>query len=131
MARRAPANRAAASAMGRLTTHVLDTAHGRPAAGCALTLLRHDGNAFVLAATTATNADGRCDRPLLEGEALIAGRYRLVFAAGDYFRRQGVALPEPPFVDEVVIDFGIAEPGAHYHVPLLVSPWSYATYRGS
>lgn len=117
--------------MGRLTTHVLDTAHGTPAAGVALTLLRHDGRDFVAVTATATNADGRCERPLLDGDALVAGRYRLVFAAGDYFRRRGATLPEPPFVDEVVIDFGIADANAHYHVPLLVSPWSYATYRGS
>ena len=78
--------------------------------------------------------DGRSDEPLLEGDAFVAGRYRLVFAAGAYFARdanRSVALPDPPFVDEVVIDFGIADPDAHYHVPLLVSPWSYSTYRGS
>jgi 5-hydroxyisourate hydrolase len=77
------------------------------------------------------NADGRCDAPLLDGVAMMAGRYRLVFGAGAYFRRIGTPLAEPPFVDEVTLDFGIADTGAHYHVPLLVSPWSYATYRGS
>jgi 5-hydroxyisourate hydrolase len=81
--------------------------------------------------STATNADGRCEAPLLEGGALVPGRYRLVFGAGDYFRRLGAALPDPPFVDEVTIDFGIADANAHYHVPLLVSPWAYSTYRGS
>ena len=80
---------------------------------------------------TQTNDDGRCDKPLLEGEALVAGKYELVFAAGDYFRALGQPLPEPLFVDEVVLRFGIADPSLHYHVPLLVSPWSYSTYRGS
>jgi 5-hydroxyisourate hydrolase len=117
--------------MGRLTTHVLDTAHGAPAAGMAISLLRRDGELHVQVLSTATNADGRCDAPLLEGDALVPGRFRLVFAAGDYFRRRGVALPDPPFVDEVTIDFGIADASAHYHVPLLVSPWAYSTYRGS
>jgi 5-hydroxyisourate hydrolase len=118
-------------AMGRLTTHVLDTAHGTPAAGMAITLLRRDGEGHVPVLSTTTNADGRCDAPLLDGGALVSGRYRLVFAAGEYFRRRGVALPDPPFIDEVTIDFGIADVNAHYHVPLLVSPWAYSTYRGS
>jgi 5-hydroxyisourate hydrolase len=122
---------AAATRMGRLTTHVLDTAHGTPAAGVVVALLRRDGAAYVPVRATTTNADGRCDAPLLEGDALVPGRYRLVFAAGDYFRARGVALPDPPFVDQVTIDFGIADAGAHYHVPLLVSPWAYSTYRGS
>ena len=117
--------------MGRLTTHVLDTASGTPAAGLALKLYRRDADRFVEVAAATTNADGRCERPLLEGESLAVGRYRLQFAAGDYFRRRGAALPDPPFVDEVVVDFGIADAGAHYHVPLLVSPWCYSTYRGS
>jgi len=117
--------------MGRLTTHVLDTAHGVPAAGVAFTLHRDLGGRFALVRDGVTNAEGRVDAPLLEGGAFVAGRYRLVFRAGDYFRGKGIAIPEPPFVDEVTIDFGIADPLAHYHVPLLVSPWSYATYRGS
>ncbi|HEX4884708.1 MAG TPA: hydroxyisourate hydrolase [Casimicrobiaceae bacterium] len=117
--------------MGRLTTHVLDTAHGLPAAGMAVALLRHDGTAYVRVLAATTNADGRCGAPLLEGDALVAGRYRLVFGAGDYFRRRGTPLADPPFVDEVTIDFGIADAGGHYHVPLLVSPWAYSTYRGS
>lgn len=79
----------------------------------------------------ATNDDGRCDAPLLEGDALAAGEYELVFHAGDYFAALGVALPAPRFVDRVVLRFGVADPGSHYHVPLLVSPWSYSTYRGS
>jgi 5-hydroxyisourate hydrolase len=117
--------------MGRLTTHVLDTAHGTPAAGVGLTLYRNVGERYVLIGDTVTNADGRCDAPLLAGDAFTVGRYRLVFRAGDYFRRRGAALPEPPFVDEVVVDFGVADASAHYHVPLLVSPWSWSTYRGS
>lgn len=118
--------------MGRLTTHVLDTAHGCPAADVALSLFRiaADGRRERLASTR-TNADGRCDAPLLEGETFRPGSYELVFAAGDYFRAQGTEMPEPPFVDEVVLRFGIADTAAHYHVPLLVSPWSYSTYRGS
>lgn len=116
--------------MGRLTTHVLDTATGRPGAGIAIRVFRLDGERREVAHTV-TNHDGRCDAPLLEGAALQAGRYEIVFAAGDYFRARGEALPEPPFVDEVVLRFGIASPEQHYHVPLLVSPWSYSTYRGS
>lgn len=117
--------------MGRLTTHVLDTAHGVPAAGVVFTLYRNIGERLALIRDGATNADGRCDGPLLEADSFRPGRYRLVFRAGDYFRARGEAMPEPPFVDEVVIDFGIADADAHYHVPLLVSPWSYSTYRGS
>ncbi|MBN9695289.1 MAG: hydroxyisourate hydrolase [Zoogloea sp.] len=116
--------------MGRLTTHVLDTANGRPGVGIAVTLYRLDGGRRELLRTL-TNHDGRCDQPLLQGEAFEAGSYELVFAAGDYFRSLGAALPEPLFVDEVVLRFGIADASQHYHVPLLVSPWSYSTYRGS
>jgi len=116
--------------MGRLTTHVLDTARGQPGARIAVTLFRLDGERRQIACTI-TNRDGRCDQPLLEGESLERGRYELVFAAGDYFRAQGLALPEPLFVDEVVLRFGISDPDQHYHVPLLLSPWSYSTYRGS
>jgi len=117
--------------MGRLTTHVLDTARGRPAAGVAIEVLRHDAGGWQSLQRTLTNADGRCDAPLLEWAALVAGRHRLAFGAGDYFRAQGMALPDPPFVDVVLIDFGVADAQAHYHVPLLVSPWSWSTYRGS
>ena len=117
--------------MGRLTTHVLDTAHGIPAAGVAFTLHRNLDGRYALIRDGVTNADGRVDTPLLEGDALRPGRYRLVFRAGDYFRSRSVALPDPPFVDDVVLDFGIADPDAHYHVPLLVSPWAWSTYRGS
>jgi 5-hydroxyisourate hydrolase len=97
----------------------------------AVTLYRRAGDRYETVKAVTTNAEGRADAPLLEGDALRPGRYRLVFAAGVYFRRLGVALPDPPFVDEVVIDFGIADADAHYDVPLLVSPWSYSTYRGS
>ncbi len=117
--------------MGRLTTHVLDTAKGCPGAGIRITLYRNLGERYALLKDAITNADGRCDAPLLEGAALAVGRYRLVFAAGEYFARSGAVVADPPFVDEVVLDFGVADGNAHYHVPLLVSPWSYSTYRGS
>lgn len=120
--------------MGKLTTHVLDTMHGRPAAAMAVRLYRlgaGPGDEPQLIKSLQLNADGRADAPLLEGEALQTGRYRLVFGVAAYFRARGEALPEPAFLDEVPLDFGIADPGAHYHVPLLASPWSYSTYRGS
>ena len=113
--------------MSGLTTHVLDTMHGRPAAGVALRLSRA-GETITQAVT---NADGRCDSPLLTGETLVPGAYRLEFAIGDYYRGLGVQLPEPAFLDTVALEFGIADAVAHYHVPLLVSPYSYSTYRGS
>jgi 5-hydroxyisourate hydrolase len=116
--------------MGRLTTHVLDTALGRPAAGVDVTLYRLDNDRQLLNQDT-TNADGRLDAPILDAEAFQAGVYELVFAAGAYFRASNLELPDPAFVDEVVIRFGIADVDSHYHVPLLVSPWSYSTYRGS
>jgi 5-hydroxyisourate hydrolase len=117
--------------VSKLSTHVLDTARGRPAAGVAVELSVADGDGWRVLARATTNADGRTDAPLLAGDAVRPGRYRLAFAAGDYFRRLGVELPDPPFVDVVVLDFGLAEPGGTYHVPLLVSPWSWSTYRGS
>lgn len=116
--------------MGRLTTHVLDTANGKPGAGIAVTVYRLDGERREVARSV-TNHDGRCDAPLLEGAALETGKYEIVFAAGDYFRALGLKLPEPLFVDEVALRFGVANADQHYHVPLLVSPWSYSTYRGS
>jgi len=116
--------------MGRLTTHVLDTARGCPASGVVVSLFRV-GSERELIAETSTNHDGRLDRPMLEDEAFIAGVYELVFAAGDYFRQAEIEMPDPPFVDQVVLRFGIADSDAHYHVPLLVSPWAYSTYRGS
>lgn len=115
--------------MGRLTTHVLDTAHGCPAAGMHYALFAADGTTPLVQGVT--NADGRCDAPLLEGESLVAGRYELRFEVAAYFRAAGVQLPEPPFLSEVSIAFGVADTAAHYHVPLLVSPWAYSTYRGS
>ena len=117
--------------MGRLTTHVLDTANGRPAAGVRITLYRNAGERYMLIGDDVTDQDGRCNRPLLEGDAFTGGRYRLVFAAGEYFAKTGITLPDPPFIDEVVVDFGVADAASHYHVPLLVSPWSFSTYRGS
>lgn len=115
--------------MGHLTTHVLDTTHGCPAAGMAFALYK-SGISQALAQGI-TNADGRVDEPLLAGDALTAGCYELKFKVADYFRACGVVLPEPPFLDVVTLAFGISDPAAHYHVPLLVSPWSYSTYRGS
>ena len=116
--------------MGRLTTHVLDTALGKPAAGLAISLRRAGKHGTPLASVV-TNADGRADRPLLEGEAMEVGSYDLVFEAGAYFDRLGLSLPSPKFLDQVVIRFGIDDVKAHYHVPLLLSPYGYSTYRGS
>ena len=116
--------------MGRLTTHVLDTAQGRPAAGLSIVLRRAQMHGAELVKAV-TNGDGRCDRPLLEGDAMAVGRYDLIFETGAYFDRLGIALPEPKFLDQVVIRFGISDPAAHYHVPLLLSPFGYSTYRGS
>ncbi len=116
--------------MGYLTTHVLDTAQGRPGAGIRVDLYAAGGSRRLLKSIE-TNADGRPDGPLLEGDDFEAGVYELVFHAGRYFADAGVALPDPPFVDQVVLRFGVAAADEHYHVPLLLSPWSYATYRGS
>ncbi len=111
---------------GGLSTHVLDLAHGRPAAGVGISL-SHEGVALF---EGVTNEDGRC--PGLLGSApLEKGGYRLVFAVADYFRTQGVVLPDPPFIDRVTIDFAVSDPLSHHHVPLLVSPFGYSTYRGS
>jgi hydroxyisourate hydrolase len=114
--------------MGRLSTHVLDTTRGRPAAGVRVEL--YDGGG-ALVADGVTNADGRTDAPLLAGDAFRPASYELRFHVAAYFRAAGVSLPEPPFLDVVPIRFGLAEPDGNYHVPLLVSPWFYATYRGS
>jgi 5-hydroxyisourate hydrolase len=116
--------------MGRLTTHVLDTAAGRPAAGVRVTIRALDGEPRLLK-TVVTNADGRCDAPLLDGAEFRAGVYELEFDMGEYFRRTGAQLPDPPFVGVVALRFGVADPHQHYHVPLLASPWSWSTYRGS
>jgi 5-hydroxyisourate hydrolase len=118
-------------ATGRVTTHVLDTARGRPAAGVVIRLYRLSGQSHRKIVETVTNADGRTDAPLLTGAALTSGTYEIVFYAGDYLRRQGLDLSEPLFLDQIPVRFGIAEPAAHYHVPLLLSPFGYSTYRGS
>ena len=115
---------------GRLTTHVLDTAGGHPAAGMTIALYHLDGEDRMLVKKVKTNADGRCDAPLLESDAFQTGSYELVFHVGDYLRQQAIALPDPLFLDLVPIRFGMAEQ-THYHVPLLISPYGYSTYRGS
>jgi 5-hydroxyisourate hydrolase len=118
---------------GKLTTHVLDTATGRPGSGLRIDLRRLDegsGGGEVLKSVT-TNADGRCDAPLLQGDELRPGVYELVFHVGDYFRAAGLGPPERAFLDAVPVRFGVARADQHYHVPLLVSPYGYATYRGS
>ena len=115
---------------GRLTTHVLDTASGLPAAGLSIELHRLSGGGRALLKTVTTNSDGRCDAPLLAGAEFSTGEYELVFFAGDYLRKAGVALPDTPFLDLIPIRFGMDEE-RHYHVPLLLSPYGYSTYRGS
>jgi len=117
--------------VGRLTTHVLDAAHGCPGSGIKVELYRVEDQGLTLVATRETNADGRCDSPLLEGADYLSGVYQLQFSAGDYYRRRGVVLADPAFLDVVVLRFGIDAAQEHYHVPLLVSPYSYSTYRGS
>ena len=114
---------------GKLTTHVLDTANGCPAAGIKVELYRWDGDSLQHLKSETTNGDGRTDGPLLT--TLVTGVYELRFGVGDYFTAKGMTLPEVPFLDWVPIRFGIADAAGHYHVPLLVSPWSYSTYRGS
>ena len=116
---------------GKLTTHVLDTAAGRPAAGVRIELFRLSGSSRKEIGDVTTNQDGRCEAPLLSGADMRPGTYELVFHVADYFRAGNVTLTEPPFLDQVPIRFGIAEAGAHYHVPLLISPYGYSTYRGS
>lgn len=117
--------------MGHLTTHVLDTAHGCPGSAIRVQLFRLSGNSRVLINEMLTNADGRTDSAILPEDEFSVGKYELVFAVGDYFREKGIELAEPAFIDDVSIHFGIAEQSSHYHVPLLVSPYSYSTYRGS
>jgi 5-hydroxyisourate hydrolase len=116
---------------GYLTTHVLDTATGLPAAGMRIVLSRVTGDACETIVETETNADGRTDSPILPQKSFATGQYELVFHAGDYLRRTGQAGDDPLFLDQIPIRFGIADPQAHYHVPLLLSPFSYSTYRGS
>ena len=118
--------------MGHLSTHVLDTMHGCPASSMKVTLQRIDGAQVETLRQLVLNQDGRTDGgPLLDAGGMATGRYRLLFEVGAYFRARGVALPEPAFIDTVPVDFGIADADASYHVPLLVSPWTYSTYRGS
>jgi 5-hydroxyisourate hydrolase len=117
--------------MGHLSTHVLDTAHGCPAAGMRVTLQRVDGTELQTLKAVTLNADGRADGPLLDAGSMAIGCYRLVFEVAPYFRALGTQMTEPPFIDRVSLDFGIADRDGHYHVPLLVSPWAYSTYRGS
>ena len=118
-------------ASGKLTTHVLDTAKGIPANGLTLSLYRLDGDDAELLKKAITNDDGRVDGPILDSDAFKAGSYELRFAAGDYLRANGDGLPDPLFLDEIPIRFGISDENAHYHVPLLLSPFGYSTYRGS
>jgi 5-hydroxyisourate hydrolase len=117
--------------MGRLSTHILDTARGRPAAGVKIMLYRITGQSHRKIAEVVTNADGRTDAPLLEGAKLTAGTYELVFCAGEYVRATGQAGAGILFLDEIPIRFGVPDAAAHYHVPLLLSPFGYSTYRGS
>jgi 5-hydroxyisourate hydrolase len=117
--------------MGRLTTHVLDTARGKPAAGVRIALYRVDGDARAFVAETVTNGDGRTDAPMLAGDGFTTGSYELVFFAGDYLRGSGQAAGGVLFLDQIPIRFGVPDAGQHYHVPLLISPFAYSTYRGS
>jgi 5-hydroxyisourate hydrolase len=116
---------------GFLTTHVLDTARGMPAAGIRIVLYRLSGNSHEKIAEAVTNADGRTDLPMLEGKGFAVGKYELVFCAGDYLRATGQAAGEVLFLDEIPIRFGMTQDAAHYHVPLLLSAFGYSTYRGS
>jgi 5-hydroxyisourate hydrolase len=114
-----------------LSTHVLDTMHGGPAAGMEVALYSTEGEQATLVKRFTLNADGRSDAPLYDSSTLKVGTYRLVFDVAGYFKSKGVKLPEPNFLNRVSLDFGVAHTDQHYHVPLLVSPWSYSTYRGS
>jgi 5-hydroxyisourate hydrolase len=117
--------------VGHLSTHVLDTANGCPAGGMAVALQRESAAGWETVKSVVLNRDGRADAPLLDASSMTAGRWRLLFAVAPYFRARGTALADPPFIDTVPVEFGIADADGHYHVPLLVSPWSYSTYRGS
>jgi 5-hydroxyisourate hydrolase len=116
--------------MGKLTTHVLDTHSGMPAGGVRIELRAITSMGPQLLGSFVTADNGRCAEPLLQDERLQHGRYELTFRVADYFRSRGVALPDPPFVEEAIVRFGIAHPDQHYHVPLLITPWSYSVYRG-
>lgn len=115
----------------KLSTHVLDTAHGCPAQGMKIELWSLEGEERMLVVTAKTNADGRTDMPLLAADEMKAGQYEIIFFVGDYFAAKSHALPKIRFLDQVPVRFGIADVGAGYHVPLLCSPWAYSTYRGS
>jgi 5-hydroxyisourate hydrolase len=117
--------------VARLSTHVLDLSRGGPAEAVRIELFRLEGNNRELVRTATTNRDGRTSKPLLEADSLPRGRFELVFHAGDYFAALGVALADPPFLDEVVIRFSVDPAGGSYHVPLLLAPYGYSTYRGS
>lgn len=117
--------------MAKLSTHVLDTVRGAPASGVRIDLLELSDGQVRLLKTVQTNADGRTDQPLLQDAEVRVGQYELVFNVGAYFAASGISLPQPAFLDQVPVRFGIADPDGNYHVPLLISPWSYATYRGS
>lgn len=117
--------------MGKLTTHVLDTAHGCPGAGIRVELYAIDAASRTLVTSAITNDDGRCSTPLLEAASMQPGQYELLFHAGDYYAARGVELPAPRFLDRIVLAFGIADASQNYHVPLVMTPWSYSTYRGS
>jgi len=116
---------------GKLTTHVLDTTSGKPGAGLRIDLFRLSGEDRTALKSLLTNADGRCDEPLLSGDDFGPGEYELVFHVGSYFAGTGQSLPSPAFLDKVPVRFGVSDPGRHYHVPLLISPFGYSTYRGS
>jgi len=117
--------------MGKLSTHVLDTSLGKPGQGIAVTLFKVNETSMTALTQRITNLDGRCDEPLLEGDALKVGEYQLEFDIGDYFAKHRKDLPNPPFLNKVIIRFQVASAQENYHVPLVVTPWSYSTYRGS
>lgn len=121
--------------MGRLTTHVLDTSQGRPGSGLRIEIFRLDGDTRSRLGEVTTNDDGRCDAPILEGEAFTVGEYELLFHAGAYLDRQldsqGAPSDKPRFLDRIPLRFGVADASQHYHVPLLLSAFAYSTYRGS
>jgi 5-hydroxyisourate hydrolase len=123
-------NTASAATPG-LTTHMLDTTSGKPAEGVRIDFSVADGESYRFIRTVVTNADGRNGEPLLTPETMKTGQYQLVFHIAEYFTKQGTVLPDPPFLDKAVIQFGISDATSHYHVPLLASPWSFTTYRGS
>lgn len=117
--------------MTGVTTHILDLTHGRPASNVIIQLSRLQGQGFEILKRTITNEDGRVNEPLLSGAEMKVGEYEILYNIGEYFRKEGLNLPEPAFIDKVSIRFGISDCQSHYHVPLLISPWGYQVYRGS